>query len=101
MYDFLKEHGSRQAFVRTNPTGTNALITELKKTGSPTDNTALVWVQDMIMLQQQLRPTAASLIGSIASASEEGRNEAFCGICCASRDDVLSDFDELEIDDTK
>jgi hypothetical protein len=96
------QHGSRQAFVRTNPTGTSALITELKETGSPTDNAALVWAQDMVMLQQQLRPTATSLIGSITSADEKGgRNEAFCGICCASRDNVLSYFDELEIADTK
>ena len=102
VYNFLKEHGSRQAFVRTNPIGTNALITELKETGSPTDNIALVWVQEMVMLQQQLRPTAASLIASLTSADEKGsRNKAFCGICCASRDDVLSGFDELEIADTK
>ncbi|CAG5179471.1 uncharacterized protein ALTATR162_LOCUS9296 [Alternaria atra] len=102
VYNFLKEHGSRQAFVRTNPTGTNALITDLKETGSPTDNAALVWVKDMVMLQQQLRPTAASLMGSITSAGQQGGgNEAFCGICCVSRDDVLSGFDELEIADTK
>jgi serine/threonine protein kinase len=102
IYGFLKEHGSRQAFVRTNPTGTNALITELKETGSPTDNAALVWVQYIVMLQQQLRPTAASLMGSITSAGEKGGgNEAFCGICCASRDGVLSGFDKLEIADTK
>jgi serine/threonine protein kinase len=50
VYNFLKEHGSRQAFVRTNPTGTDALIIELKETGSPTDNAALVWVQDMVIL---------------------------------------------------
>jgi serine/threonine protein kinase len=100
MYDFLKEHGSGQAYVRTNPTGTNALITELKKTGSPTDNAALVWVQDMIMLPQQLRSTAASLMASITSAGQNGdRNGAFCGICCASPDDFLSDFDYLDIAD--
>jgi tetratricopeptide (TPR) repeat protein len=101
-YDFLEKHGSQQAFVRTNPTGTTALITELKGTGSPTDNTALVWVQDMVMLQQQMRPTAASLMGSIISTGEKGDgNGAFCGICCASSDEVLSDFDELEMANTK
>jgi serine/threonine protein kinase len=100
MYDFLEEHGSGRAYVRTNPTGTDALITELKETGSPTDNAALVWVQDMIMLPQQLRPTAASLLASIASAGQKGDgNEAFCGICCVSPDDFLSEFDELEIAD--
>jgi tetratricopeptide (TPR) repeat protein len=102
VYDFLNEHGSQQALVRTNLIGTNALIAELKKTGSPTDNAALVWVQNMVMLQRQLRPTAALLMGSIASAGEKGgRNEAFCGVCCASRDDVLSSFDEPEIADTE
>ncbi|CAN9241015.1 unnamed protein product [Alternaria alternata] len=101
MYDFLKEHGSGQAFVRTNRTGTDALVAELKETGSPTDNAALGWVQDMVMLPQRLRPTA-SLMGSIISAGQKGGgNEAFCGVCCSSRDGVLSDFDELEIADTK
>jgi hypothetical protein len=102
VYNFLKEHGSRQAFVRTKPTGTDALITELKETGSPTDNAALVWVQDKVMLQQLLRPTAASLMASIASVGQKGCvDKAFYGICCALRDDVLSDLDELEIADTK
>jgi serine/threonine protein kinase len=102
MYDFLKEHGSGLAFVRTNPTSTDALVAELKEVGSPADNAALGWVQDMVTLPQQLRPTAASLMASITSASQEGdRNEAFCGICCASTDDFLSDSDELEIANTR
>jgi hypothetical protein len=102
MYDFLKEHGSGQAYVRTNPTGTDTLVAELKETGSPTDNVALGWVQDMVTLPQQLRPTAASLIVSITSAGQKGdANKAFCGICCASPDDFLSGFDELEIADAR
>jgi hypothetical protein len=41
-------------------------------------------------------------MASITSAGEKGvGNEAFCGICCASRDDVLSDLDELEIANTE
>jgi tetratricopeptide (TPR) repeat protein len=102
MYNFLKEHGSEQAYVRTNPTGTLALITELKEIGSPTDNVALGWVQDVVMSPQPLRPTAASLSVSIISVGQKGDgNEAFCGVCCASSDDILSDFDELELADTK
>jgi serine/threonine protein kinase len=68
MYDFLKKHGSGLAFVRLNPAGTDALVAELKEVGSSTDNAALGWVQDMVMLPQQLRPTAVSLIASITSA---------------------------------
>jgi len=63
------------------------------------DNAALKWVQDMVISPQKLRPTVASLMASIASAGQkEDGNEAFCGICCASPDDFLSDFDELERD---
>jgi tetratricopeptide (TPR) repeat protein len=99
MYSFLKEHGSGQAYVRTNSTGTLALVTELKETGSPTDNAALGWVQDIVLLPQPLRPTAASLVGSIISAGQKGDgNEVFCGVCCASPDDFLSDFDEDELE---
>jgi serine/threonine protein kinase len=99
MYNFLKEHGSGQAYVRTNPTGTRALIKMLKETGNSTDNAALEWVQNMVISPQKLRPTAASLMASIATAGQkEDGNEAFCGICCASPDDFLSDFDELERD---
>ena len=102
MYDFLKEHGLGQAYVRTNPSGTDALVAELKETGSPTDNLALRWVQDMVMLPQKLRPTAASLMVSITGADQQGdRTESFCGICCASPDDFLSDFDGLEMADTE
>jgi TolA-binding protein len=96
MYDFLKEHGSQQAFVYTNITGTQELITELKELGSPTDNAALGWVENMVMLKQQLRPTAASLIASIVT-QKGGGNDAFCGICCVVPDNVVSEFDTLEL----
>ena len=101
MYGFLQEHGSEQTCVRTNLAGTDAFVAELETIGDGTDNAVLGWVRDMIRPRQQLRPTAASLIGSILStrAGEEwGENRAFCGICCASPDDdLLSDFDELQI----
>jgi serine/threonine protein kinase len=100
VYNFLKEHGSKQGYVCTNSTGTLTLITKLKETGSPTDNAALGWVQDMVMLPL-LRPTTASLMGSIISAGWAGEgHEAFCGICCASPNN-LSDFDELETASTR
>jgi TolA-binding protein/tRNA A-37 threonylcarbamoyl transferase component Bud32 len=101
VYDFLKEHGTQQTFVRTNLDGTHLLIAELRKIGSPADNAVLGWVRDMVVPQALARPTAMSLIASITSASQkEGGNEAFCGICCVSHDDAWSDFDELDIADT-
>jgi serine/threonine protein kinase len=97
IYNFLKEHGSGKAVVRTNPTGTDALVKELKKSSSSTDNVVLTWVQDMVRVQRQLRPTAASLIACITSASHNGEGDgAFCGICCILPDDALGDFDVLD-----
>jgi serine/threonine protein kinase len=98
IYDFLSKHGSRQAFVRTNPTGVHELVAEFKQMGNLADNTALGWAQDMLMTPQNLRPTAASLMGSIIGANG-GEDGGFCGICCVSPEDLLDDFDELGIAD--
>ena len=51
MYQFLEEHGSGQAFIRTNPTALLDLVTELQRTGNLADNIALVWVQSMLLIQ--------------------------------------------------
>jgi hypothetical protein len=97
MYQFLEEHGSRQAYVRTNPTALFELVEELRGTDNLADNTALVWVQEMLQTQQQQRPTAASLVASITSTSKGEGNRAFCGICCVLHDDDFSDeINELE-----
>ncbi len=95
---FLGEHGSRQAYICTNPAALLELVEELRGTDNLADNIALVWVQDMLRTEQQLRPTAASLVASITSTSKEWEgNGAFCGICCVSCNDDFSDeIDELE-----
>jgi hypothetical protein len=87
IYEFLSEHGSRQAYVRTNPDGLRELLANLKETSYPTDNVVLIWIQGMLMIQQILRPTAAALIASITAVRESG-NRGFCGICCMSPDDL-------------
>jgi TolA-binding protein len=51
IYEFLSEHGSRQAYVRTNIDGFHKLLADLKKTSYPTDNVVLIWIQDMLMIQ--------------------------------------------------
>jgi hypothetical protein len=56
----------------------------------------LIWIQDMLMIQPTLRPTAAALTASIIAAGESG-NRGFCGICCMTPDDLSDDFDELSI----
>ncbi|KAK3171443.1 hypothetical protein OEA41_003527 [Lepraria neglecta] len=98
IYEFFKRHGSRSDFVRTNSAALLELIAELEETGSISDNRALEWVQQMLLIDQQLRQTAAALVASILAAGKQGDgNGPFCGICCVSLDDDFSDaVDELE-----
>jgi len=102
MHQFLTEHGSRTDYIRTNPAALSEFVAELRGTGNPADNTALAWVQEMLSIQQLLRPTAASLVATITSTGKEGEgNRTFCGICCVSYDDDFSDeVDELEDNST-
>lgn len=98
IYEFFKGHGSRQDFVRTNDIALLELVPVFKETGSVSDNQILEWVQQMLITEQQLRPTAAALVASIIAAGKQrDGNGPFCGICCVSLDDGSSDaVDELE-----
>jgi serine/threonine protein kinase len=100
MENFFKEHGSKQAYVRTNTAALLELVAELEGVGSLCDNRALGWIQLMLLTEQQLRPTAASLVASITNSDKDRRESTvFCGICCLSPDDQFSDaVDELEDD---
>ncbi|KAL8634716.1 MAG: hypothetical protein Q9228_007706, partial [Teloschistes exilis] len=99
VYEFLELHGTRIKTVRANPTALVELIAELQEIESIADNRALEWIQQMLLVEQQLRPTAAALVASIIAAGEGGDgNQSFCGICCTSLDDDFSDaVDELEV----
>jgi serine/threonine protein kinase len=96
IYKFLSEHGSHQAYVRTNTDGLRELLANLKETGHSTDNVVLIWIQDMLIIQPKLRPPAAMLMASITAAGENG-SRGFCGLCCMSPDDLSDDLDELDI----
>ncbi|TVY12527.1 cAMP-dependent protein kinase type 2, partial [Lachnellula arida] len=96
IYEFLPEHGSGQAYVRTNPDGLRELLANLKETNYPTDNIVLELIQRMLIIQPTQRPTAAKLIATITAARESG-NRGFCGICCMSPDDLLDEYDNLDI----
>jgi hypothetical protein len=95
MDEYFKQHGSQLAFVHTNSVAARELIVDLMGMGSLSDNKPLRWIQDMLLVEQQLRPTAASLVASITSAEmDEGGSTVFCGICCVSADDDFSDVVE-------
>jgi tRNA A-37 threonylcarbamoyl transferase component Bud32 len=79
IYDFLRKHGTKQPHPRGNIISIDILITKLKNTGISTDNVALQWVKRMVMLEQELRPTASSLVESLKSMD---MNKEFCETCC-------------------
>ncbi|KAF2814373.1 kinase-like protein [Mytilinidion resinicola] len=99
MYEFLKEHGSREPYVRSNPTALQELLAELEGMPNLCDNRVVAWVQQMLLVERQSRPTASALVASITAASSDGRNSAiFCGICCRFLDEEFSDTSD-ELDD--
>jgi serine/threonine protein kinase len=100
MDEFFKQHGSQLSYVRTNSTALVELVADLMGMGRSSDNRPLRWIQDMLLVEQQLRPTAASLVASItATEKDEGGSAVFCGICCVSADDDFSDVTEEWEDD--
>jgi serine/threonine protein kinase len=98
--EFFKVHGSREAYIRTNPVAFIKLVEELQDTGSLHDNMVLTWIQPMLEQEPRCRPTAAELVAAITSCDKKsGDSTTFCGICCVSPDDDFSDsIDEFEID---
>jgi hypothetical protein len=80
MRKFLLQHGSQYLHTSGNVDALSELIKELSRIGKLSDNRALVWTQQMLSLQQQLRPTASSLVESILD------NGYFRGIYCRSRE---------------
>jgi hypothetical protein len=95
MDEFFRQRGSQQAWIRSNIAVLPEFIAELKKTGEFSDNKALRWTQEMLFVEQQQRPTAASLVASIIESSMDGEGSGFCGICCVSEDDDFSDGTDL------
>jgi tetratricopeptide (TPR) repeat protein len=90
--EFYEQHRSWQAFVCTNPAALLELVIELEAIGALSDNRALGWTQQMLSVEQQLRPTASSLVASIT----EGGRMDFCGICCFSHEEEFSDYGDEE-----
>ncbi|PVI08063.1 kinase-like protein [Periconia macrospinosa] len=88
MDDFLREHGSQQTHIRANMAGLLELVAMLEGTGQPSDNIVFSWTRKMLVIEQRLRPTASSLVELIV----ESENPAFCGICCKSPEEEMSDW---------
>jgi hypothetical protein len=91
MDEFLRHHGSRQAFIHRNIAALPEFVAELEGIGALSDNKALGWAQQMLLAEQKLRPTASSLVASITASSQAREGMGFCGICCVSCEEEFSD----------
>lgn len=88
MDEFFRQHGSQQTYIRTNMAALSQFVSVVKGIGQPSDNAVFSWIQQMLLAEQQLRLTASSLAASILESKRMG----FCGICCASTEEELSDW---------
>ncbi|KAF2801441.1 kinase-like protein [Mytilinidion resinicola] len=90
MDEFLERRGSRQTLIRTNTAALPEFVAELEGIGVSSDNRALSWTQQMLSTEQQLRPTASSLVASIMASSQGREMTGFCGICCVYSEEEFS-----------
>ncbi|KAI9761626.1 MAG: hypothetical protein M1840_001742 [Geoglossum simile] len=101
---YFEKNGTGLPFVRTNLPALSMLLTELERTGIPSDSRALVWVKYMLQHDRSARPTAATLVSwiTVPDGPYEG-NGVFCGICCLSEygSETSDSLDELGEDPAK
>lgn len=96
MDEFFKQRGSQQSLIRANISVLPEFIGELERSGNVSDNRAFGFTREMLFVEQELRPTASSLVASIVHAGKAGDGPSFCGICCASEDEDFSDWTDTE-----
>ncbi|KAJ9655425.1 hypothetical protein H2201_008810 [Coniosporium apollinis] len=93
--DYFDNTGSREPYIRDNLEATSQLIAELRTVGSLVDNIALGWIERMLQLDRNARPTAAQLVVEITRPTGDG--VPFCGICCLADEesDTTDGLDEF------
>lgn len=97
MKKYFEENGSKEPLICKNRVAFAGMMADLKRIGNESDDRVLEWVNDMLHVDPEMRPTAASLVTSIITADKgRGGSTVFCGICCLSSDYDVSDVDELE-----
>jgi hypothetical protein len=85
--NFLKTRGSRREFVREDAEALHQLLGELAVKGNELDNKPLVWIEKMLKRENELRPSAAKLVGYIITdAIGYNRSAQFCAVKLPSFD---------------
>lgn len=91
MQNYLKEHGSRSSYIRSNKSGTLQLIAVLRYIGGPHDTLPLDWIETMLAVDSVVRPTARALASRVESANHSlDAKMTFCGICCVTEHGLMT-----------
>lgn len=95
---FMLENGTRNTHYHDNKSAVEVWISQLRGGDEETaDHEIFDWVQAMLMVDRNLRPSADTLAAEISNArSATGRVGEFCGICCRGSDEQFAD---VEMDD--
>ncbi len=81
--DYFTSHGNNMAFIRENAAATVDIIEEIKGLGLAIDNRPVSWITEMLQYDQNLRPTAATIVRYSTSCSLPDQEQSiYCGICC-------------------
>lgn len=93
MDDYLRQHGSEQAFIRLNTAALPEILAHLETLDRWRDNRALEWIESMLSMTPKARPTASTLAAQITSSGPGFDSTSFCGICCiVEEEDDWSDY---------
>lgn len=97
MKDYFAHHGSGEFYVRTNPLAEVEMISELEKIEPKSDNRVIEWVQEMLQVDRNARPTATEIIASITGQDKYNESSsAFCGMCCSYGDESSEAEDSMD-----
>lgn len=87
MNDYFQHHGNRARFIHANMDALPKFSKELRRVGDTLDNKALVWIEKMLVVDKEKRPSASALVTLITGAKKGEKRTELCGRCCTHPED--------------
>ncbi|KAH7384587.1 kinase-like domain-containing protein [Pyrenochaeta sp. MPI-SDFR-AT-0127] len=93
---------SQGTHFHSNPIALTELLRELKETVDPSHKRTFTWIEKMLLVNRNARPTAAQVLEMITcpeTSDMDATPNMFCGICCVpglesdSADSLADDLD--------
>jgi endonuclease III len=89
MNHFLGNHGSNSRLFHSNQEAISQWMMALMPGEVEADNIPLEWIEEMLQHDRKLRPTARSLVNTVATSScLSDPQVSFMGLCCMDDDEV-------------